>query len=143
MLIFCLENSQKGLKYGCPINSSYLLLFTPFGYTTEMKVTKNLWLWLLLIILLIAIARFGISGWKKYKIWKSHQTYFEQAPENRKIEAWMTPNFIKRHYKIKVTSVLGQRPGFWEERKPLTELCLDHQLDCQSLLEKLNSKIGK
>ncbi len=108
-----------------------------------MKLKKNIWLWLALLIVTLAILRFANTSWRKYQVWQTHKTYFEQAPENRKIEAWMTPNFVKRHYKFDIDSVLSLNPSFWQERKPLSELCATRKLDCKALLLKLNSHIGK
>ncbi len=99
---------------------------------------KKLLLWIILIIVLIAIARFGISSWRKYQIWESHQSYFEQNQEDRKIELWMTPSFVFRQYNIKLDSI---RPSFWEKREPLSDICKNHQIDCNKLLKNLNSKI--
>ena len=108
-----------------------------------MKTQKNLLLWLVLILLLIGTTLFAVRSWKKYKIWQSHKAYFEQAPEKRKIETWMTPNFIERHYKINITSELTKEPGFWDQRHPLNALCLSRQLDCEALVKKLNQQIGR
>ena len=104
-----------------------------------MKVKKNYWLWIALIVVVLLIAKFATSGWRKYQIWETHKTYFQQAKQDRKIEAWMTPNFIKRHYALDLVSLLGFSPSFWEERKPLDELCKSHKLNCISLVEKLNN----
>ena len=103
-----------------------------------MKISKKLWLWIALIIVVLFIAKYATSSWRKYQIWETHKTYFEQAKEDRKIETWMTPNFIKRHYSLDLVSLLGFIPSFWEERKPLDELCQSHQIDCTSLLKNLN-----
>ncbi len=108
-----------------------------------MKPKKNIWLWIALIVVLLAIAKYATSSWRKYQVWQDHKAYFEQAPENRKIETWMTPNFVKRHYKLDLDSLLSISPSFWEERKPLSELCTSHKLDCDELLTKLNSHIHK
>ena len=55
----------------------------------------------------------------------------------------MTPNFIKRHYKIDLNLVANISPGFWEERNPIDQLCAKHQLDCDVVLKKLNTQINK
>ena len=103
-----------------------------------MKTSKKHWLWVALIIVVLLIAKYATSSWRKYQVWEAHKSYFEQAQKDRKIETWMTPNFIKRHYSLDLASLLGFSPSFWEERKPLDELCQSHQIGCSTLLENLN-----
>ena len=103
-----------------------------------MNNKSKFWLWIALIIVVLFIAKYATSSWRKYQIWETHKTYFEQAKEDRKIETWMTPNFIKRHYALDLASLLGFSPSFWEERKPLDELCSIHQINCATVVEKLN-----
>ena len=108
-----------------------------------MKPRKKLLLWLIFIVVLIATIRFAASSWRKYQTWDAHQAYFEQAPENRKIETWMTPKFIKRYYKLKKIDALNEKIGFWEKRKPLSDLCEKKQLDCDVLVKAMNEQIGR
>jgi len=103
-----------------------------------MKRKSKIWLWIALIIVVLSIAKYATSSWRKYQIWETHKAYFEQAKENRKIETWMTPNFIKRHYSLDIKSLLGFSPSFWEERNPLDELCKRKKIDCNALVKKLN-----
>lgn len=103
-----------------------------------MKISKKHWLWIALIIVVLLIAKYATSSWRKYQVWEAHKTYFTQPKENRKIETWMTPNFIKRHYSLDIDSLFGFSPGFWEERDPLDELCKRNKIDCDALVKKLN-----
>ena len=103
-----------------------------------MKIKKQLWLWLALILVLLGIAKYATSSWRKYQVWEAHKTYFQKPLVERKIKIWMTPNFIKRHYDIDLTSLLGFSPGFWEERDSLDILCQKNQIDCDALVKNLN-----
>ena len=91
----------------------------------------------------MATIRFSVSSWRKYQTWESHKEYFERAPENRKVETWMTPKFIKSHYKIKKIPESVEKLGFWEKRDTLEKLCKKRQLDCDVLIKQLNQQIGK
>ena len=108
-----------------------------------MTQKKKIFLWIIFIILLLAVVRFGISSWRKYQIWESHKSYFEKRPEDKKIESWMTPNFIKRHYNLDFATITGIIPNFWEERESIEILCKTHQVDCQVLTNNLNQFIHK
>ena len=107
------------------------------------RLKKHLWLWIALIVVLLLIGKFSVNGFQKYQVWSEHKAFFEQPIEERKIQTWMTPNFIKRHYKVDVRSVLGFTPGFREQRNSLDEMCLKHQLDCSTLVDKLDKAIPK
>ncbi len=108
-----------------------------------MKSRKKLLLWLIFIVVLITTIRFAASSWHKYQTWEAHQAYFEQAPEDRKIETWMTPKFIKRFYKLKEIDTLNGKIGFWEKTKPLTDLCEKRELDCDALVKSINEQISE
>lgn len=108
----------------------------------KMKIKNKHRLWIALVVIVLLIAKYATSSWRKYQIWQEHKAYFNQAKEDRKIETWMTPNFIKRRYALDLSSLVGFSPNFWEERKPLDELCQSHQINCIALVEKLNRHIS-
>jgi len=107
----------------------------------KVKDKKQISLWLALLIVSLLIAKYTISSWRKYQAWETHKSFFALPLEEQKVKTWMSPNFIQRHYGIDFGAVIGFSPGFWEARKPLIDLCNNHHLNCDMLIEKLNARI--
>ena len=98
-------------------------------------------LWLALLVVSLFIGKYATSSWRKYQVWETHKSFFALPPEEQKVKIWMTPNFIQRHYGIDLGTVLGLSPGFWEAKNPLVDLCNNRHLNCDMLIEKLNTRI--
>lgn len=107
------------------------------------RLKKHLWLWIALIVVLLLTGKYSVNSFRKYQVWSEHKAYFEQPIEERKIQTWMTPNFINRYYNIDLHSALGFTPGFKEQRNSLDEMCEKHQLDCSTLVDKLDKAVPK
>lgn len=108
-----------------------------------MKLRKNRILWLLLILVIISSVIFASKSWKNLSLWRSHQAYFKQPEEDRKIELWMTPRFIKHYYDLNEISALSGKVKFKDRGLPLEKLCEKRKLDCDEIVKEINKQISK
>ncbi len=110
-----------------------------------MKDKKKFIFWsLLLIILVFLIIMFAIRTIQKYETWEKHSEYLKSG--NRTIQVWMTVNHIVNRSGIPrelVYNELGIKQSFTNDRKHLSKLCQENNLNCTEVVARLNRIAGK
>jgi len=110
-----------------------------------MKDKRKVIFWsLLLIIILLLTIMFAVRTLHKYDTWKQHRDYLNSA--NKTIEDWMTVNLIVNRGGIQkeiVYKELGINSSFTNDRKHLSKLCQENNLNCTQVVARLNSLEGK
>jgi hypothetical protein len=110
-----------------------------------MKEKKKLIFWsLLLIILVLLTVLSAVRTVHRYEIWKEHREYLKSG--NKTIQDWMTVNLIVNRSGIPkelVYNELGIKESFTNDRKHLSKLCQENNLNCTEVVARLNSITGK
>lgn len=110
-----------------------------------MKEKKKLIFWsLLLIILALLIIMSAVRTINRYETWKEHREFLKSG--NKTIEDWMTVNLIVNRSGIPkqlVYNELGIKGSFTNDRKHLSKLCQENNLNCTQVVARLNSIAGK
>jgi hypothetical protein len=110
-----------------------------------MKDKRKVIFWsLLLIILLLLTFLFTVRTIQKYETWKQHKDYLNSG--NKTIQDWMTVNLIVNRSGIPkelIYNELGIKGSFTNDRKHLSKLCQENNLNCTLVLSRLNSLEGK
>lgn len=102
------------------------------------NVRNKIVLLIALVIVSLSVGKYATSSWRKYQMWEMHKSFFELPLAEQKVQTWMSPNFVQRHYDVDLHMVMGAKVGFWEARKPLSDLCSNQHIDCRELIAKLN-----
>jgi hypothetical protein len=98
---------------------------------------------LILIVLTTLIAVLIIHAFTNYLEFKENKNYFINNP-NPKIDTWMTPDTILRHFNITEEDLfkeLNIKEGESTLRTPLYKICIKQEINCFDLVEKLNNLI--
>jgi hypothetical protein len=110
-----------------------------------MKEKKKLIFWsLLLIILVLLTVLSAVRTVHRYETWKEHREYLKSG--NKTIQDWMTVNLIVNRSGIPkelVYNELGIKESFTNDRKHLSKLCQENNLNCTEVVARLNSITGK
>jgi hypothetical protein len=110
-----------------------------------MKDRKKLIFWsLLLIILVLLTILLAVRTIHRYETWKEHREYLKSG--NKTIEDWMTVNIIVNRSGITkelVYNELGIKGSFTNDRKHLSKLCQENNLNCTEVVARLNHIAGK
>ena len=110
-----------------------------------MKDTKKFIFWsLLLIILVLLTILFAIRTIHRYETWKENTEYLKSG--NKTIEEWMTVNLIVNRSGIPkdlVYNELGIKGSFTSDRKHLSKICHENNLNCTEVVARLNHLSGE
>ena len=110
-----------------------------------MKDKKKFIFWsLLLIILLLLTIMFAVRTIHRYETWKEHSEYLKSG--NKTIEDWMTVDIIVNRSGIPkdlVYNELGIKGSFTNDRKQLSKLCQENNLNCTEVVARLNHILGE
>ncbi len=106
-----------------------------------MREKKKLIFWsLLLIILVLLVIMSTVRTIHRYETWKEHREFLKSG--NKTIEDWMTVNLIVNRSGIPkdlVYNELGIKESFANDRKHLSKLCQENNLNCTEVVARLNS----
>ena len=106
-----------------------------------MKDKRKVIFWsLLLIIVLLLTILFTARTIHRYETWKQHYDYLKSG--NKTIQDWMTVNLIVNRSGIPkelIYNELGIKGSFTNDRKHLSKLCQENNLNCTLVLSRLNS----
>jgi hypothetical protein len=95
---------------------------------------------LAILLLLILLVRHESSS---YRSWRGHQNYFKNNL-SPKIETWMTPHTILRHFNISqndLLQTLNVSDTISNLRTPLNQICIKNKMDCPLITDKLNNLV--
>lgn len=110
-----------------------------------MREKKKFIFWsLLLIILILLTIMFAVRTIHRYETWKEHREYLKSG--NKTIEDWMTVNLIVNRSGIPkdlIYNEIGIKGSFTNDRKHLSKLCQENNLNCTQVVARLNSIAGK
>ncbi len=110
-----------------------------------MREKKKLIFWsLLLIILVLLVIISTVRTIHRYETWKEHKEYLKSG--NKTIQDWMTINLIVNRSGIPkelVYNELGIKESFTNDRKHLSKLCEENNLNCTEVVARLNSIAGE
>ncbi|MCX9084675.1 MAG: hypothetical protein OIN87_07770 [Candidatus Methanoperedens sp.] len=110
-----------------------------------MKDKRKVIFWsLFLIIILLLTIIFAVRTIHKYDTWKQNRDYLSSA--NKTIEDWMTVNLIVNRSGIPkelVYNELGINSSFTNDRKHISKLCQENNLNCTQVIARLNRLDGK
>ncbi len=110
-----------------------------------MREKKKLIFWSLLVIILVLLAAlFAVRTIHRYETWKEHREYLKSG--NKTIQDWMTVNLIVNRSGIPkelVYDELGIKESFTNDRKHLSKLCQENNLNCTQVVARLNSIAGE
>ena len=98
---------------------------------------------LILLGLFIVLAFLVHSAQGNYRTFKENKNYFKANPD-LKIEDWMNPMTILRHFNISETDLftaLALPKTETNLRTPLSEICKKQKVDCNELIKRINSLI--
>ena len=96
------------------------------------------WSLLLIIIVLLTIV-LAVRTSQKYETWKQHNDYLNSG--NKTIQDWMTVNLIVNRSGIPkelIYSELGIKSSFTNDRKHISKLCQENNLNCTQVIAGLN-----
>ncbi len=106
-----------------------------------MREKKKLIFWSILLIILVLLATlFAVRTIQRYETWKEHREYLKSG--NKTIQDWMTVNLISNRSGIPkdlVYNELGIKESFTNDRKHLSRLCQENNLNCTEVVARLNS----
>jgi len=110
-----------------------------------MREKKKLIFWSLLLIILVLLSiLFAVRTINRYETWKEHREFLKSG--NKTIEDWMSVNLIVNRSGIPkelVYNELGIKESFTNDRKHLSKLCQENNLNCTQVVARLNSIAGK
>jgi hypothetical protein len=110
-----------------------------------MKDKRKVIFWsLLLIIIVFLIIIFAVNTTQKYETWKQHTDYLKSG--NKNIQDWMSVNLIVNRSGIPkdlIYNELGIKGSFKNDRKHISKLCQENNLNCTQVVARLNSLEGK
>ena len=110
-----------------------------------MKDKKKVMFWSLLLIIFVLLTIFlAVRTINRYETWKEHSDYLKSG--NQTIQDWMTVNLIVNRSGIPkelIYNELGIKGSFTNDRKHLSKLCQENNLNCTLVLSRLNSLEGK
>ena len=110
-----------------------------------MKDKRKVIFWsLLLIIIVLLTILFTARTIQNYETWKQHKDYLKSG--NKTIEDWMTVNLIVNRNNIPkelIYNELGINSSFTNDRKHISKLCQENNLNCKQIVARLNSLEGK
>lgn len=110
-----------------------------------MKDKKKILFWsLLLIILVLLTILFAVRTIHRYETWKEHSEYLKSG--NKTIEDWMTVNLIVNRSGIPKELVYNElriKESFTNDRKHLSKLCQENNLNCTEVVARLNRLSGE
>ena len=87
---------------------------------------------------------FAVSTIQKYETWKQHKDYLNSG--NKTIQDWMTISLIVNRSGIPkelIYNELGINSSFTNDRKHISKLCQENNLNCTLVVARLNSLEGK
>jgi len=99
---------------------------------------KTIFWSLLVIIFLLFTIMFALRTFHRYEVWKGHEEYLKG--DNKTIEDWMPPNLIEKDSGIPkelIYNELGIEATFTNNRKPLSKLCIQKDINCTIVVERL------
>jgi len=99
---------------------------------------------LLLIILVVLTIIFAARTIHRYETWKQHNEFLKSG--NKTIEDWMSVNLIVNRSGIPkelVYNELGIKESFTNDRKHLSKLCQENNINCTQAIANLNRIAGK
>lgn len=106
-----------------------------------MQKKGKIILWFILLILFVIFTIiFSARTIHKYEIWKGHEDYLNSG--NNTIEDWMPPNLIVKQSGIPkelIYNEIGMEKTFSNDRKPLSKLCSEKDLNCSLVIERLKT----
>ncbi|MCE8425663.1 MAG: hypothetical protein J5U17_07795 [Candidatus Methanoperedens sp.] len=106
-----------------------------------MKDKKKVIFWsLLLIIIVLLTILFAVRTAQKYETWKQHTDYLKSG--NKTIQDWMTVNLIVNRTgipKVLIYNELGINSSFTNDRKHISRLCQENNINCTQVVARLNS----
>jgi hypothetical protein len=110
-----------------------------------MKDKRKVIFWsLLLIILLLLTILFTVRTIQRYETWKQHNDYLKSG--NKTIQDWMSVNLIVNRSRIPknlIYNELGINSSFTNDRKHLSKLCQENNLNCTQVVAGLNRLSGE
>jgi len=110
-----------------------------------MKDKRKVIFWsLLLIIIVLLTIMFTVRTIQKYETWKQHKDYLNSG--NKTIEDWMTVNLIANRSGIPkelIYNELGINSSFTNDRKHISKLCQENNLNCTQVVADLNRLSGE
>ncbi|MGB8216856.1 MAG: hypothetical protein WCE94_06095 [Candidatus Methanoperedens sp.] len=110
-----------------------------------MREKKKLIFWSLLLIILVVLSiLFAVRTINRYETWKEHREFLKSG--NKTIQDWMSVNLIVNRTGIPkelVYNELGIKESFTNDRKHLSKLCQENNLNCTQVVAKLNNIAGK
>jgi hypothetical protein len=110
-----------------------------------MKDKRKVIFWSLLIIVIVLLTfMFAVRTTQKYETWKQHKDYLKSG--NKTIQDWMTVNLIVNRSGIPkelVYNELGINSSFRNDRKHISKLCQENNLNCTQVVTRLNSLESK
>jgi hypothetical protein len=108
-----------------------------------MQNKKRICLWsILLVILIILTIIFSARTIHKYELWTEHEEYLTSNQSH--IENWMHINLISQRSGIpkeSIYAVIGIEDSFTNSRKPLYALCEENNLNCTTVVARLNNLV--
>ena len=110
-----------------------------------MKDKRKFIFWsLLLIILVLLTIMFTVRTGQRYETWKQHNDYLKSG--NKTIQDWMNVNLIVNRSGIPkdlIYNELGIKGSFTNDRKHLSKLCQENNLNCTQVVAGLNRLSGE
>ncbi len=135
----CMMELINGMAY-----RGYVIRITLFYFNAQhwlMREKKRLIFWaILLAILILLAAMFTVRTVQRYETWKEHREYLKSG--NKTIQDWMSVNLIANISGIPkdiVYKELGIKESFTNDRKHLSKLCQENNLNCTQVVARLNS----
>ncbi len=105
-----------------------------------MREKRKIIFWsLLFIVLVLLTAMFTVRTVHKYEIWKGHKEYLKS--NNVTVQDWMTVNLIANRSGIPKDIIyreIGIEESFTNDRKHLSKLCQENNLNCTQVVGRLN-----
>lgn len=96
------------------------------------------------LLILIFIALFlSLRAEYYYDSFKTHEIYFKEN-SSAIVESWMTPHTVLRHFNITQTTLfyaLNISNSTTDLRTPISNLCVEHKIDCVSALNTINTEV--
>lgn len=119
-------------------NQFYKQLNSNIYMNRKLKIISLL---IILILLIALLSLYSFKSLKKFDLWKEHKDYFKNSNEDKKIQDWMTINFIENHFNLNIENNLNITLGFFDHKKELSLICQEHSLNCKKIIHNLNKEI--
>ena len=106
--------------------------------------SKNLLVYILILIIIVLLAFILLRySFTHYSSFRGHQDYFKNNT-SPKIESWMTPSTVLRHFNISESSLFNElniTKTTANLRTPIANLCTNQKQDCSLVINNLNSMV--